>query len=574
MTGKSLDVEYLLEPEMTARRISEFWVEWRDHKQRWTEEKKELRNYVFATDTRTTSNKENGWFNSTTTPKICQIYDNLKANYSAALFPNDDWMEWQAYDQDSETKKKRDTIQSYMENKIRQGDFVKIADTLIDDFILFGNCFATITFEQEYNEVGEAGNEVVPGYIGPRLHRISPYDIVFNPTAPSFEASPKIIRTIASLGDLELDDKYQEVLDKLKYNRREVAGSDVLDKSDGFVADGFSDIQHYYGSGYVEILTFYGNLFDIHTGEMKKNRKITIVDRAYILEDEPIASWLGKSPIFHAGWRSRPDNLWAMGPLDNLVGLQYRIDHLENLKADVFDQIALPMLIVQGDVEDFEYKPGERIYVGEEGSVGYLHPDATALNADLQIQTLENKMEELAGAPRQAMGIRTPGEKTAFEVNQLQNSASRIFEHKAAKFEQEFLEPCLNSMLESARRNMQGSDLIRVMDDQTGVFLFNDITKEDITAKGKLVPKGARHFAERAQRVQNLIQLQQVKADPTVAPHLSGKVMAKIIAEELNEPELYGENIAVEEQVETQEALQEAQLDAEERNQVAAENGL
>jgi hypothetical protein len=83
----------------------------------------------------------------------------------------------------------------------------------------------------------------------------------------------------------------------------------------------------------------------------------------------PLPSWLGTAPIFHAGWRSRPDNLYAMGPLDNLVGMQYRIDHLENLKADVFDQIALPMLKIRGDVEDFEYMPAGRVYIGEEGDV-------------------------------------------------------------------------------------------------------------------------------------------------------------------------------------------------------------
>ena len=48
-----------------------------------------------------------------------------------------------------------------------------------------------------------------------------------------------------------------------------------------------------------------------------------------------------------AGWRPRPDNLYAMGPLDNLVGMQYRIDHLENLKSDVFDQIAYPILKIR-----------------------------------------------------------------------------------------------------------------------------------------------------------------------------------------------------------------------------------
>lgn len=52
-------------------------------------------------------------------------------------------------------------------------------------------------------------------------------------------------------------------------------------------------------------------------------------------------NWLGKTSIVHAGWRYRPDNLWAMGPLDNIVGMQYRIDHLENLKADAMD-LAVP----------------------------------------------------------------------------------------------------------------------------------------------------------------------------------------------------------------------------------------
>ena len=94
-----------------------------------------------------------------------------------------------------------------------------------------------------------------------------------------------------------------------------------------------------------------------------------------------------------------------MGPLDNLVGLQYRIDHLENLKADVFDQIAYPILKIKGgDVEDFVFEPGARIYLGDEGDVGYMSPDTTALQADLQIQNLADTMEEMAGAPRQGYG--------------------------------------------------------------------------------------------------------------------------------------------------------------------------
>jgi hypothetical protein len=264
-----------------------------------------------------------------------------------------------------------------------------------------------------------------------------------------------------------------------------------------------------------------------------------------------------------------------MGPLDNLVGMQYRIDHLENLKSDVFDQIAYPMLKIRGDVEDFDFEPGGRIYLGEEGDVGYMAPDATALQADLQIRLLEDKMEEMAGAPRQAMGIRTPGEKTAFEVQSLQNSASRIFEHKTAHFERVFLEPILNAMLEVSRRYMNMSDTIRVMDDATGAVLFQTITKDDITAKGKIVPVGARHFAERARRIQNLTQLYQIKlSDPTVAAHLSGKEFARILSEELGEPELFSENISISEQLETQQQMQEAEAINQEQLMLAQEMGI
>lgn len=570
----ALDVEHLLNPNSLGQEIGYKWNEWRNLRQTWIEEKKELRNYIFATDTTTTSNKKLPWSNSTTTPKLTQIYDNLKANYTAALFPNSKWLRFEPSENNPDLKRKTEVIESYMVNKLRQSKFPSEIDKLLDDYILYGNCFATVEYAAEYNEVE---GEMIAGYVGPRVVRISPYDIVFNPTASSFENTPKIVRSIVSLGGLKkhMENLGQnEVYQKIYDNRRHVLKSDSTEKADAFVADGFSNITHYYGSGYVELLTFYGDIFDPERGEFKYNRKITVVDRSYIVEDVEIPSWLGHAPIFHAGWRARPDNLYHMGPLDNLVGMQYRLDHLENLRADVFDQIALPMLKIRGDVEAFEYEPGGRIFMGEDGDVGPLVPDATALQADLQINLLSEKMEELAGAPRQAMGIRTPGEKTAFEVQTLQNSASRIFQHKASQFEREFIEPLLNAMIESARRNMDTYDVITTLDDATGATFFREITREDIVAKGAIVPKGARHFAERAQRVQNINQLLMARQDPTIGTHISGKEAARLLTQEIGEPSLYGENITVYEQMETQEALQEAQVDMEERSIIAEEEGL
>jgi len=580
MAGTTIDLEMMIDPHGMAVEISEQWTSWNNARRQKIEEWKELRNYIYATDTRTTSNSKLPWTNSTTTPKLTQIADNLHANYFAALFPQKRWFRFEAQDQESDTKSKRDVIQAYMQNKIRQSDFENTVSRILNDYIQYGNCFATVEFTRDYIEMD---SEIVVNYVGPKLVRISPFDICFNPLAPTFQESPKIIRSIVTIGEIarkieeSVDNAYmQDVLDKMMVNRSSSAIQDVdVSKSEGFIADGFSSIKEYYDSNYVELLTFYGDIYDKDTKTFHKNRVITVVDRAYVLNNEQNPSWLGKSPIFHAGWRERPDNLYAMGPLDNLVGMQYRIDHLENLKADVFDQIAYPIIKIRGDVEDFDFEPAARIYMGEEGDVGYLAPDSTALNADFQIQNLENKMEMMAGAPREAMGIRSAGEKTAFEVQQLMTAAGRIFQHKTAHFERVFLEPILNAMLEAARRNMDYADTVRVLNEDSGLFFFEQITKEDIKANGKIVPMGARHFAERAQRIQNLTQLYQIKAqDPSIAAHMSGKEFARILADELGEPALFGENITIVEQLQTQRVATEAQVQFEEEQQVAMEQGL
>lgn len=575
---RALDVDTLINADAKATQIAEQFEEWNTYRRRWNEEKKELRDFVYATDTRTTSVSKLPWSNSTTTPKLTQIYDNLKANYTATLFPNSNWMRWIPVEPSDATRVKRDAAQAYMDAKVKQSNFRNTVESLVDDYILTGNCFGTVVWANESYKISE-DDEYVGGYVGPRLMRISPYDICFDPTASTFKHTPKIVRSIKTLGEVanefEGTPELEDILGRMLHNRSEVGSSNQTDKSQGFIADGFGSIENYYQSSYVEFLTFYGDIFDRYEQKLHKNRIITVVDRAYVISDVANPSWLGTAPIFHAGWRTRPDNLYAMGPLDNLVGMQYRIDHLENLKADVFDQIALPLLKIRGDVEDFEYEPGGRIYMGEEGDVAPLVPDGTALNADFQIQALENKMEEMAGAPRNAMGIRTPGEKTAFEVQTLENAANRIFTHKASSFEEQFLEPVMNAMLESARRNLQNQEDVISPDSTEDLVAFRTITRDDLTSKGKMVPMGARHFAERAQRIQTLNQLIALKnSDPSIAPHLSGKELARILSEELREPAIFGENIAIEEQMETQSVAQDAEADMMEQMEIKAEQGL
>jgi hypothetical protein len=581
VTGRVLELSDILagSEDQIARNIAYRYVEWDNYRRPWLNEKSEIRDYIFATDTRKTANARLPWKNSTTLPKLTQIRDNLHANYMAALFPNADWLEWEGTALDDQTEQKAAAIEAYMQTKLRQDKAQVTVSQLLLDYIDYGNCFATVKWVDESIKDKKTG-KVIRGYVGPRIVRISPYDIVFNPTAPSFESSPKIIRTISTLGELAKDaekwgkdsDEYklfQAAMERSINVRKQVramAQGDQL-KSEGFMIDGFGSIQVYFQNDYCEVLTFYGDIYDMGAEKFEENQIIQIIDRSFVIFKKQNPNWTNHGGFFHAGWRQRPDNLYAMGPLDNLVGMQYRIDHLENLKADVFDFIAWPMQKVKGYVQDYNWEPGGRIYVGDDGDVEILKVDSVALNADMQIEALERKMEELAGAPKEAMGIRSPGEKTKFEVQVLDNAASRIFLNKIKHFETTFFEPLLNYGLMVSRQNMTGNDVVRTLDSQVDAVIFSTVTKDDITANGILRPMGASHFADRANKLQNLFGMMNspTMQDPAVKVHMSGKKIARLAEElaDLEEYSIFGDNVRVFEALETQKLTAQGQEQAQ-----------
>jgi hypothetical protein len=556
-----------IEQEPLAKEVANMWFKWNNARNPWLLARKELREYLFATDTRHTANSKLPWKNSTVTPKLTQIRDNLHANYMAALFPSEDWFIWEGQDKDAVTATKRQVIEAYMKNKLKASSFELIVSQLVYDFIDYGNVIAAHEYVSQIKN-DEDGNPIVK-YIGPKAIRISPLDVCFDPTATTFDESPFIHRVVKSFGELEKDQLTKpnlgydvSAIKKAKTYRTNMKDYTDFIKQAGWTVDGFNTLEDYFQSYNVELLHFWGDIYDWTTGAFLQDYIITVIDRCHILRMMPNPSWLGTRPYKHCGWRLRPDNLWAQGPLDQLVGMQYRLDHMENLKADIYDQMAHPIVIIKGDtIEDFKFGPGAELHLGDEGEAEISRPDSGAVNADNQIELYMQKMEELAGAPKQAMGIRTPGEKTKYEVQVLENGAGRIFQSKVNWFEKNIIEPLLNSMLEESRRNLVTSDQIKIVDPDTGVAEFSNITKEDITAKGKLYPIGARHFAEQAKFVQDMTTtLQLLDKMPTVAPHISGIGVAKALNHALGwEPfNIVQPNIAVIEQKQTQELINAA----------------
>lgn len=570
MTDKVLEINKVLAPQDMACVIVGYWNNWNQQRQERIDDWEELDKYLFATDTTTTSNNRLPWKNSTTTPKLTQISDNLYANYIHSLFPNDRWLKWEGFDREAVSKEKAKYIQAYMSNKLREGGFTEVMGDALLDYIRKGNAFCMPTFEDRYTM---KDGERVQKFRGPKAVRVDPLDIVFNPIATSFEHTPKIVRSVHTTGELKKLSMtnpehafWEQAIERRNEIRKILSGYSYEDvaKANLMEVDGFGNLQEYYMSDYVEVLEFYGDYHNQETGELHINHMITVIDRSVVVRNEPAPTYDGEIPIFHTGWRKRNGNLWCMGPLENLVGMQYRIDHLENLKADAMDLIVHPPLKVVGDVEPFVWEPEAIIHIDGEGDVQEIQKNiSNVVMANNEIQIIEQKMELYAGAPREAAGVRTPGEKTAFEVQTLENAAGRMYQAKIIQFEL-FMEKLLNSMLETAHRHFGDIEEVRYTDNDLGVITFSEITKEDITAKGVIRPIGARNFAQKAQELQNLVG---VFSNPTfsqmIMPHTSGINLSKYIDDtlDLRGWNIFTPNIRVAEMQETQALASQADQD-------------
>ena len=565
-----IESEDIVSTVSLADLISRKWDNWNDQRSKWLSDKEEIRNYVFATDTAHTAVGQLPWKNKTTIPKLCQIRDNLTSNYMSALFPNDDWLKWEGFTLDDDELEKKDAIQAYMANKTRNSDFRHQVNLCINDYVDYGVCIGDVVWA---NQLKDLDGEIIPGYVGPRFIRRSPTDVVFDPTALSFNEAPKITRSLIQFGQLEQmtrsleGDWIHEALAVAKETRTSLGtvSKDDFIKSNAYSVDGFGNIFEYYASGYCEVLEFEGTIHDPETGEYLDDTIITVIDRKHVVRKEDIPSWKRGGMKTFTAWRKRPDNLYGMGPLDNLVGLQYRLDHLENAKSDAWDLMVTPAWKIIGDVDEFEFYPGCEVHMAENGDIQPLVKPSEALSVNTELGYIMSIMEEMAGAPKEAMGIRTPGEKTAFEVQSLNNAAGRVFQEKITQFEVEFLEPSLNNMLELAARNLNTPDIVRVMDDDFGVANFLEISKEDIKAKGKIRPVGARHFAHQAQLIQNLTQISNTPIWAKIERHMSDKQLAKAVEDSLQVARfhIYGDNAALFEQAEAQKLMGQIQEDVQ-----------
>ncbi len=587
MTTNVHSMVELLTPDTMADEITVLWDKFKAARSSWEAEMLEVRNYKYATSTRTTETGAAGFKNSTTIPKLAQIAMNLQANYTAHLFSNKDWAQFEAFNSDSASKSVKDVVQAYVRTKLRRKAYEEVLNTNLVDWIDTGTTFAQQRYITESYEDANGHSKML--YQGTVLEKISPEDIVFDVTASSFKAARKIIRKTYGLGDIrnlideDADTPFtHEMLEELRTTRQSVRSSGITGthsgidwKTETLTKSGFGSLLDYMQGDTVEVLEFYGDFYSLADGQFLKNHKIIVVDRRKVIFAEPIRSRNGSQYIYYSGWEDRPNNLMAMSPLARLVGMQYKLDKLENQRADAFDRIINPPIVEKGDVEFYGERgaPGGRYVVDENGDVREINLDATVLNADFQMQATMAIMEEMAGSPRNSSGFRTPGEKTKFEVQFLEGGANRIFRTKTNKFEKEFIEPILNDMVELSLDNMGETDLVSTESTEFNTQQFLSVSKSDLNISGTLRARGSRMFAEKANALQNLLGIFNTGASDLIKPHTSRIKLTQAFEDlgDLSSLNIFTPNIGIQEDAQSAQMANQTQQSTAEIDAVNAQ---
>lgn len=566
--------------DLVAIKIAAMHKDWNDQRQIALNLGQEVRSMVFATDINSTSAANIDTKNRTHIPKLTELSDTLQSNYWDTIFGESKFFVFSGTTETDRVRAKK--IEAWIRSKLETKKFrQKVGRALCADYVIYGNCFLEVDYIVELDDYN---NEVFKGVV---IRRVSPLDLTFDAKAATFKDAGKIQTKRIHLADLaELPVKFpsldfnKSVIAKIIKSRQTGYVEDWVDvlHEENMTMDGYGSYETYFKQDFVTVRVYRGDIYNPKTGKVQKHRIIWSVDDIHIILNMTNPSPTGYDGLHHVPWRLRPDNLWGMGALDNLAGMQYRVDKVENLKSDILDLCAFPITVHKGGqtIDDLGaiYRPGNLIELDIDEEISFESPNPIILQyGDAHIAQYFKLMEDFAGAPPESRGIRSPGEKTKAEVQMLDSKGAKIFRDKSKVFETA-LEDALLEAFELTLLNFDGEDYVDIFDDIQGKDMLQALALEDIKAHGTFIAMGSKHWDRKNKRK---VELDGLIAgafnNPKYAPHVSGwEVMQTINSDyELEETGIISQFTGIKEDVANQAVAQaESQQIAEETGETAA----
>lgn len=512
---------------------------------------------------------ETEWRHHLTGAKAYEAVETIVGYLMAATFPNRDWfgVDPTGPHTDDNLLLAR-LIKKHVTDKLDESGFKSQWAVFLRQLVITGTSVVALPWRtdtetghrrvkinvmDDEDDKGEYANEeyVYNVYDAPAIEVLDVFDCYVDPSSTNPNKGAFIRKLTKSKGELlELIKDGVYDIDPLKViNRRD--DSSGLDTS----SSRKSNLQTFEGlqtqswspCELVELIEYWGDVYDDDTGECDCNMVVTLMDNE-VISSEPSPFWCGK-PFIIGTYSMTGHSPYGFGGIQPVLGLLHQLDIVTNQRLDNLELAINNMWTLKSDgvlqPDDVYTEPGRVFQVSDHGDLQPLASQSqswavTYQEAGLLEQTVDKSFGtgNYISSNQQRSGERVTATEVAAVRDAGGNRLSTVHKH----IEETALIPFLGKLFSLIHQFTVEPVMVRVAGDGADEYGYWELEPTDFNMPVKLRPVGSDNVIERKAYVQSRLEfVQAVSGLPDVASKLN---MDMFLTDLLNhwgfdEPERY-----------------------------------
>ena len=518
----------------------------------------ETEGYLKSSALKRVGDVEVNWRHRLSSGKAYEAVETVLGYLMSATFPNRDWFGVEpvvpaAVDEDNLQVAR--LIKKHLTNKLDESGFKSQWATFLRVLTITGTAVMAIPWRTEYNNRRVRSKTVDPAtgeetyiaeevaynvYDAPKLEVLSNFDVYVDPTVGDPNEGDfirKFTKTKAEL--LQLID--EGVYDFPKEDVLKISSDNGWDLSNTHkhtlkTFEGI-DTQPWSPSELVELIEFWGDVYDNETGECIKDQVVTLLNGEVIAwEDNPF--WCGK-PFIIGTYSKTGNSPYGFGGVQPVLGMLHELDIVTNQRLDNLELAINNMWTLRSDgvlqPEEVYTEPGRVLLVGDHGDLQPLTQQNQAWAVTYQeAGLLEQSIDKSFGTGNYiSSNQQRSGERvTATEVAAVREAGGNRLSTVHKHIEETALIPFLAKLFSLVQQFTIAPVTVRVAGDGADEYNYFELEPTDLNMQVKLRPVGSDNVIERREYVQSRLEfVQSISGIPEVAAKLN---MDKFLTDLLN----------------------------------------
>jgi hypothetical protein len=492
---------------------------------------------------------ETGWRHQLSGAKAYEAVETIVGYLMAATFPNRDWfgVEPMSPHTDDNLHLSR-LLKKHVTNKLDESGFKSEWAIFLRQLVVTGTSVVALPWRTEsemthyYEEMaplveGEdptyaVRDSVYDTYDAPGIEVLDVFDCYIDPSTNDPNKSAFIRKLIISKGEL---------IDAAKDGTYDITPKEVIDAKstqDGGLDTSSSrqnqlktfeglQTQAWAPTELVELIEYWGDLYDPETGECDGNVVVTLLGSDVIgYQKSPF--WCGK-PFIIGTYSRTGHSPYGFGGIQPVLGLLHQLDIITNQRLDNLELAINNMWTLKSDgvlqPDEVYTEPGRVFQVGDHSDLQPLASQSQAWAVTYQeAGLLEATVDKSFGTGNYiSSNQQRSGERvTATEVAAVRDAGGNRLSTVHKHIEETALIPFLGKVFAMIQQHTTSPVTVRVAGDGADEYGYWQLDPTDFSIPVKLRPIGSDNIIERKAYVQARLEfVQAVSALPDVAAKLN-----------------------------------------------------